>query len=69
MCAISSALLIFEVVYGLWQIKAVSGYYRSKGMTAEQAKQQALQGVAQSGFGRELAGAALKSSMAPDMRK
>jgi hypothetical protein len=62
-------LLIFEVLFGLWQIKAVSGYYRSKGMTAEQAKQQALKDVAQSGFGRELAGVAVKSAVAPDVRK
>ncbi|KAJ3211415.1 Secretory carrier-associated membrane protein 5 [Dinochytrium kinnereticum] len=66
LCAIASSLLIFEVVYGVWQIKAVSAYYRSKGLTAEQAKQQAINGVASSGFGRELAGAAVRSSMAPD---
>ncbi|KAJ3411928.1 Secretory carrier-associated membrane protein 5 [Chytridiales sp. JEL 0842] len=66
MCAISSAILIFEVVYGLWQIKAVSGYYRSKGMTADQAREQALEGVASSKIGRDLAGAALKSTLAPD---
>ncbi|KAJ3097898.1 hypothetical protein HDU97_004476 [Phlyctochytrium planicorne] len=66
LCAIASGLLIFEVVYGVWQMKAVSGYYRSKGLTAEQAKQQALSGVASSSIGREFAGAALRSSMAPD---
>ncbi|KAI9355953.1 scamp family-domain-containing protein, partial [Zopfochytrium polystomum] len=62
LCAIASTLLIFEVVYGLWQMKAVSGYYRSKGLTAQQAKEQAIQGVAASGIGRELAGAAIKTS-------
>ncbi|KAI8846779.1 scamp family-domain-containing protein [Chytridium lagenaria] len=69
LCAIASSFLIFEVVYGLWQVKAVQGYYRSKGLTAEQAKQQAINGVAGSGIGRELAGAAVRSSMAPDVRK
>ncbi|KAJ3117300.1 Secretory carrier-associated membrane protein 5 [Phlyctochytrium bullatum] len=66
LCAIASGLLIFEVVYGVWQMKAVSGYYRSKGLTAEQAKQQAISGVASSNIGREFAGAALRSQMAPD---
>ncbi|KAJ1554078.1 hypothetical protein HK405_006085 [Cladochytrium tenue] len=64
LCAVSSGLLIFEVVFGLWQIKAVSGYYRSKGLTAQQAKEQAIQGVASSSIGREMAGAAIKSSLA-----
>ncbi|KAJ3307942.1 hypothetical protein HDU76_004233, partial [Blyttiomyces sp. JEL0837] len=68
LCAIASGLLIFEIVFGLWQIKAVSQYYRSKGLTAAQAKEQAIQGVASSGFGRELAGSAIKSSLAPDTR-
>ncbi|KAJ3096852.1 Secretory carrier-associated membrane protein 5 [Phlyctochytrium planicorne] len=62
LCAVSSSLLIFEVVYGLWQIKAVQGYYRSKGLTMEQAKQQAIEGVASSSVGKEMAGAALKSA-------
>ncbi|KAJ3214441.1 Protein kinase alk2 [Dinochytrium kinnereticum] len=69
LCAISSSLFIFEVVYGLWQIKAVQGYYRSKGLTMEQAKQQAIEGVASSSVGREVAGAAIRSAYAADTRK
>ncbi|KAJ3192576.1 Secretory carrier-associated membrane protein 5 [Irineochytrium annulatum] len=69
LCAIASGLLGFEVLYGLWQIKAVSSYFKSRGMTSDQAKQQAISGFANSGVGRDITAAAIKSSMAPDTRK
>ncbi|KAI8927040.1 scamp family-domain-containing protein [Entophlyctis helioformis] len=53
LCMISSAFLIFQVMYGLWQIKAVQGFWRGKGFTADQARNQAVQDVANSKIGQE----------------
>ncbi|KAJ3350727.1 hypothetical protein HDU83_009455 [Entophlyctis luteolus] len=63
MCSLCSAGYIWQVVYGLWQVKAVRGYYQSRGMNAEEAKQQAITGVAQSSIGREIVKTAVKSSL------
>ncbi|KAJ3125074.1 hypothetical protein HK100_011006 [Physocladia obscura] len=63
MCAICSAGYIWQVVYGLWQLKAVRNYYQSRGMNAEQAKEQVITGVAQSSFGREIVKTAVKTSL------
>ncbi|KAJ3025272.1 UNVERIFIED_CONTAM: hypothetical protein HDU68_007317 [Siphonaria sp. JEL0065] len=64
MCALCSAGFIWNVVYGLWQVKAVRGYYQGRGMNAEEAKQQAITGVAQSNFGREVMKTAVKATVA-----
>ncbi|KAJ3151487.1 Secretory carrier-associated membrane protein 5 [Geranomyces variabilis] len=68
-CMISSALLIFEVFYGSWQIKSASVYFRSRGMSAEQAKTEAVTGFASSKAGRDIAGAAVKSAVANEVRR
>ncbi|KAI8612758.1 scamp family-domain-containing protein [Chytriomyces sp. MP71] len=64
MCAITAAGFIWQVVYGLWQLKSVRSYYQARGMNAEEAKQQAIAGVAQSSLGREIAKTAVKSAIA-----
>ncbi|KAI9206298.1 scamp family-domain-containing protein [Polychytrium aggregatum] len=64
LCAISSAFLIGEVVYGLWQIKTVSAFYRSRGLTMEQAQREAVAGVASSQVGQEFAKQAVKGTLA-----
>ncbi|TPX67052.1 hypothetical protein SpCBS45565_g04006 [Spizellomyces sp. 'palustris'] len=68
LCAISAGLFIFECVYGLWQIKNATVYFRSKGMSAQQARNQAVAGFAGSKVGKELAGQAVKTAVA-DMRR
>ncbi|KAI8922258.1 scamp family-domain-containing protein [Powellomyces hirtus] len=68
-CLISSALLIFEVIFGTWQIKSASMYFRSRGMTAEKAKEEAVVGFASSQAGRDLAGAAVKSAAATELKR
>ncbi|KAJ3296964.1 hypothetical protein HK104_001009 [Borealophlyctis nickersoniae] len=60
-CAIASALLIFQCVNGLWQIKNVTAYYRSKGLSVDQARNEAAAGIAQSRVGRDIATHAVKS--------
>lgn len=51
---ISFASMVFEVIYGLWQIKGVQAYYRSKGMSVEKAQSEAATTVATSRLGQEL---------------
>ncbi|ORY50096.1 scamp-domain-containing protein, partial [Rhizoclosmatium globosum] len=63
MCAITSAGFIYQVVYGMWQVKAVRSYYMARGMNAEEAKQQALTGVAQSGLGKEIIKTAIRTQV------
>ncbi|KAJ3055049.1 Secretory carrier-associated membrane protein 5 [Rhizophlyctis rosea] len=63
-CAIATGLLIFQCVYGLWQIKAATAYYRSKGLSVDQARNEAITGVAKTQVGRDLAAEALKSQVA-----
>ncbi|KAJ3006612.1 hypothetical protein HKX48_009554 [Thoreauomyces humboldtii] len=66
---ISSALLIFEVFYGTWQIKSASAYFRSRGMSAEQAQTEAVVGFTSSKAGRDLAGTAVKTAVANEVRR
>ncbi|KAJ3041942.1 Secretory carrier-associated membrane protein 2 [Rhizophlyctis rosea] len=61
LCAIAAGLLIFQCVYGLWQIKAVTAYYRSKGLSVDQARNEAVSEFAKSEAGRDVAAEAVKS--------
>ncbi|KAJ3086162.1 Ubiquitin-conjugating enzyme E2 G2, partial [Quaeritorhiza haematococci] len=57
-CIIASIFMISQVVYGLWQIKSASVYYRSKGLSVEKAQNEAMAGIASSKVGRDFATAA-----------
>ncbi|KAH6570131.1 hypothetical protein BASA50_004793 [Batrachochytrium salamandrivorans] len=63
LCIISSSFFIFQVLYGIWQIKAVHTYFRSKGLTTDQARNQAVQGVASSKIGQEVGRQAVKQAV------
>ncbi|KAJ3163469.1 Secretory carrier-associated membrane protein 5 [Geranomyces michiganensis] len=69
LCIIASSLLIFQVVYGTWQIRSASVYFRSRGMSAQQAQEEAVTGFASSKAGRELAGTAVKTAVANEVRR
>ncbi|KAI8849875.1 hypothetical protein BC829DRAFT_390865, partial [Chytridium lagenaria] len=69
LCAIASSLFIFEVVVRFMANKGCPGILPLKGLTMEQAKQQAIEGVASSKTGREVAGAALRSAYAAETKK
>jgi hypothetical protein len=62
-CLLNFICFALQLLYGLWHLRLATLYYRSKGMSAEEAKQQALQSVASSGIGQTLAREAIKSSM------
>ncbi len=64
LCAINTALLMFQVLYGLILLKMVISYYRAAGLTAEAARNEAITAVAKSDVGRDLAAASLKSAAA-----
>ncbi|KAL2917464.1 hypothetical protein HK105_203130 [Polyrhizophydium stewartii] len=68
LCLIASCCFIFQIIYGLWQVKAVHGYWRSKGLTTEQARDQAIHTVASSRVGQEVGRAAVKQAVASNTR-
>ncbi|KAJ3352794.1 hypothetical protein GGF32_003571 [Allomyces javanicus] len=53
-CLISAACLGLEAMAGLWVLKEVTSYYRSKGMSMRSVRTEAIHGVAQSELGREV---------------
>jgi hypothetical protein len=63
MCLLASLAFSIQVVYGLWNLRLVIIYYRSKGLSAEQAKEEAIKGVASNSVVQSLAKDAIKSSI------
>ena len=64
MCLFSSIAFSLQVLYGTWNTRLVVIYYRSKGLSSEQAKDQAIHGIASSGVGQSLAKEVIKSTIA-----
>ncbi|KAI8826960.1 scamp family-domain-containing protein [Fimicolochytrium jonesii] len=65
LCVIATVLMIFEVFYGLWQIKSANTYFKSSGMTTDSAKNEAAMTVLNSRAGRE----AVKTAAASELRR
>lgn len=63
MCLLASVAFSLQVVYGLWNLRLVVVYYRSKGLSADQAKQEAIKGLASNSVAQSLAKDAIKSSI------
>eukprot|EP00842_Homolaphlyctis_polyrhiza_P006680 jgi/Hompol1/7012/HPOL_002825-RA len=63
LCLIATACFVFQCVYGLWQIKATHAYWRSQGLTTDQARNQAVQGIASSQFGQDVGRAAIHQAV------
>jgi|LakMenEpi03Aug12_release.lakeMendotaPanAssembly.Ray.scaffolds.fasta_scaffold3089224_1 hypothetical protein len=63
MCLLALICFCLQILYGLWHLKLIIAYYRSNGLTAEEAKAQALQGMVKSGVGQAVAKEAIRSSI------
>lgn len=60
---IAFASMVIEVVYGLWQLKAVHFYYRSKDMSVQKAQGEAIATVATSKLGQQIAKESVKQAV------
>jgi hypothetical protein len=63
MCLLGFIALSLQVLYGLWNLRLVIIYYRSKGLSAEQAKEEAIKGISSSSAAQSFAKNAIKSSI------
>lgn len=63
MCLFASIAFSMQVLYGIWNLRLVIIYYRSKGLSAEKAKEEAVKGVASSNISQSFAKDAIKSSI------
>jgi hypothetical protein len=55
LCAVATGLLAAQALYGLWQIKSVSGYFQRRGLSVEKAQQEAAVSLATSELGKSVA--------------
>jgi hypothetical protein len=63
LCILALSLFWGQCLYGLWHLRLAIVYYRSKGLSAEEAKSQALQGAAKSAVGQAFVREVVKSSV------
>jgi hypothetical protein len=55
LCAIATGLFVIQVLYGLWQIKSVSVYFRNNKFSFKDVKREVAVGLTTSDLGRTIA--------------